>query len=220
MRLTTMKVTNFRCFKQETALDLENLTILVGKNDAGKSSLFDALDIFFNGTPEQDDVYVHGDDTKVSIACVFDELPAELIIDEQHPTNLKAEYLLNQDGKLEIVKVFNCSGCVKTNALRMTRKEERIMEIDHMYLTEKEVSLLTGLSLSGLRNSRFNRKGIAKHNRNVAHYPTQKHHWKRSMIPVKLLLRMLRIARNVSDILTRTLNEGFCTPRSISPRNL
>lgn len=34
------------------------------------------------------------------------------------------------------------------------------MEIDRMYLTEKEVSLLTGLSLSGLRNSRFNRKGI------------------------------------------------------------
>ncbi len=34
------------------------------------------------------------------------------------------------------------------------------MEIDRMYITEKEVSLFTGLSLSLLRNSRFNRKGI------------------------------------------------------------
>ena len=46
------------------------------------------------------------------------------------------------------------------NALRMAWKEGRVMEIDRMYITEKEVSLFTGLSLSLLRNSRFNRKGI------------------------------------------------------------
>jgi predicted DNA-binding transcriptional regulator AlpA len=32
------------------------------------------------------------------------------------------------------------------------------MEIDRMYLTEKEVSLLTGRALSTLRNDRFKRK--------------------------------------------------------------
>lgn len=34
------------------------------------------------------------------------------------------------------------------------------MEIDRMYLTEKEVSLFTGIALSTLRNDRFNRTGI------------------------------------------------------------
>jgi energy-coupling factor transporter ATP-binding protein EcfA2 len=113
MRLVQLKVSNFRCFKEETVVNFDNLVLFIGKNDSGKSSLLDAMDIFFNEAPEQDDVCVHGSDKKVSIACVFDDLPTELVIDEQHPTNLSAEYLLNRDGRLEVVKVFNCSGSGK-----------------------------------------------------------------------------------------------------------
>jgi len=116
MRLVQLKVSNFRCFKEEILVDLKNLVVFIGKNDSGKSSLFDAMDIFFNDVPEQDDVCVHGSDTKVSISCVFDNLPTELVIDEQHPTNLTTEYLLNRDGRLEVVKVFNCSGSGKVKA--------------------------------------------------------------------------------------------------------
>jgi DNA repair exonuclease SbcCD ATPase subunit len=116
MRLVQLRIFNFRCFKEEVVVDLGELTVLIGKNDSGKSSLFDALEIFFNGVPEKDDVCVHGSDTKVSISCVFDDLPKQLVIDELHPTDLAAEYLLNQDGKLEIVKGFNCSGSGKVKA--------------------------------------------------------------------------------------------------------
>jgi len=116
MRLVQLRISNFRCFKEEVVVDLGELTVLIGKNDSGKSSLFDALEIFFNGVPEKDDVCVHGSDTKVSISCVFDDLPKQLVIDELHPTDLAAEYLLNQDGKLEIVKGFNCSGSGKVKA--------------------------------------------------------------------------------------------------------
>lgn len=34
------------------------------------------------------------------------------------------------------------------------------MEIDRMYITEKEVSKITGIALSTLRNARFKRTGI------------------------------------------------------------
>jgi hypothetical protein len=40
---------------------------------------------------------------------VFDDLPATIIIDEQYETTLQAEYLLRIDGKLEIIKVYDCS---------------------------------------------------------------------------------------------------------------
>jgi len=116
MRLVQLRISNFRCFKEEVVVDLGELTVLIGKNDSGKSSIFDALEIFFNGVPEKDDVCVHGSDTKVSISCVFDNLPKQLVIDELHPTDLATEYLLNQDGKLEIVKSFNCSGSGKVKA--------------------------------------------------------------------------------------------------------
>lgn len=56
---------------------------------------------------------VHAGDQKLTIACVFDDLPKQLVIDEQYPTDLAAEYLLNQEGKLEIAMVFNCTGSGK-----------------------------------------------------------------------------------------------------------
>ncbi len=116
MRLRKLKITNFRCYKDEVIIDIDALTVFIGKNDSGKSSLFDACDLFFNRVPEQDDVCVHGDESTIKIACIFDNLPAEIVIDEQHPTNLRAEYLLDQNGMLEIVKTFNCSGSGKVKA--------------------------------------------------------------------------------------------------------
>ena len=110
MRLIQLKVTNFRCFKEETVVDLDNITALIGKNDSGKSSLFDAMDIFLDEkkVPETDDCCVHTKDSTVRIACVFDSLPGELVIDEQHPTDLASEYLLNFRSNLEIAKEYNC----------------------------------------------------------------------------------------------------------------
>lgn len=116
MRLRQLKVANFRCYKEEITVDIDDLTVFIGKNDSGKSSLFDALDMFFNRVPEQDDVCVHGDQSIIKIACVFDDLPTEIVIDEQHPTHLETEYLLNEKGMLEIVKIFNCSGSGKIKA--------------------------------------------------------------------------------------------------------
>lgn len=113
MRLVQLKVSNFRCFKDETAVDLDDLVVLIGKNDSGKSSLLDAMNIFFNGVPEQDDLCVQAIDKKLSITCVFDDFPDQLVIDELFPTDLASEYLLNLDGKLEIKKVFSCSGSGK-----------------------------------------------------------------------------------------------------------
>jgi predicted ATPase len=111
MKLIQLKVSNFRCYKQETCIDLDNLVVIVGKNDSGKSSLFDALNLFFDekAAPEKDDVCVLSDNANIRIACVFTDLPSQLVIDAQHPTDLKAEHLLNSRGFLEIAKVYDCN---------------------------------------------------------------------------------------------------------------
>ena len=111
MRLIQLKVTNFRCYKDETVIDLDNLVVLVGKNDSGKSSLFDALNIFFDekAAPDKDDLCVHADNAEIRIACAFTDLPTQLVIDAQYPTDLNSEYLLNSSGFLEIAKVYNCN---------------------------------------------------------------------------------------------------------------
>ena len=110
MKLRQLKIRNFRSYRKEVALELDNLVVLVGKNDAGKSTAFDALDIFFGNksTPDRDDPSVHSGDTTVSITCSFSDLPTDVVIDVQHTTDLASEHLLNSDGQLEITKTFEC----------------------------------------------------------------------------------------------------------------
>lgn len=110
MKLIEVKLTNFRGYSNETSIAIDSLTVLIGRNDAGKSSILDALDIFFNeATIERDDCCVRTGSTEVRIACVFDDLPTSIVIDEQHPTTLQNEYLVRADGKLEIIKIYDCN---------------------------------------------------------------------------------------------------------------
>ncbi len=110
MKLKQLKLQNFRCYKDEVDIDLDDLVVLVGKNDSGKSSLFDALEIFFDerAAPDREDRCVHSGDTSIMIACVFSDLPPQIVIDAQHTTDLASEFLLNGEGCLEIAKTYDC----------------------------------------------------------------------------------------------------------------
>lgn len=110
MRLVEIKLANFRSFESSTAIPLDPLTMLVGRNDAGKSTILEALDIFFNDVAiEKEDCNVRTGSTDISITCVFDDLPNEVVIDESYQTALADEYLLREDKKLEIKKTYSCT---------------------------------------------------------------------------------------------------------------
>ena len=92
--------------------------MFVGKNDIGKSTILEALDIFFNEGKgiiklEKDDINKQAKaegNTEIKIGVVFGDLPSELTIDVINPTRLEDEYLLNQDGKLVIIKKYPNAG--------------------------------------------------------------------------------------------------------------
>lgn len=112
MKLETVKIKNFRGYQTETVVPISNLTAFIGKNDAGKSTLLEALEIFFNNnlvSCERDDLNISADNTNIEISCVFSDLPGDLVIDAAHPSNLQDEHLLNSNNKLEIKKVFSAT---------------------------------------------------------------------------------------------------------------
>ncbi len=112
MRLRRIILRNFRSYRREIAIEIGELTAFIGKNDAGKSSILEALAIFFEDDSvkiEPADASIQGNDRDVLIGCVFDELPQNVVIDTTNKTTLRDEYLLNSDGELEIHKIFNCS---------------------------------------------------------------------------------------------------------------
>lgn len=110
MKLAAVILENFRGYNQRTRIELDDLTAFIGKNDAGKSTILEALEIFFNdGKPERGDACVYGSRTTISIGCSFTSLPGEIVLDAAAPTTLAAEHLLNENGELEIVKEWDSS---------------------------------------------------------------------------------------------------------------
>jgi len=125
MKIQKVILENFRAFYGLHPILINNLTALIGKNDQGKSSVLEALDIFINegkGT-----VKVEGDDLNVKaknegidtfrIGVVFSEFPEEVKIDASNPTTLKDEFLLNNEGYLEIWKSFK-NGKLKETSIK------------------------------------------------------------------------------------------------------
>ncbi|OAN80250.1 hypothetical protein A8B81_01410 [Sulfitobacter pontiacus] len=110
MRLIGLTLENFRCYHAPTSVRFDNLTALVGTNDVGKSSIMDALAIFFETEkPDKDDACKNGDPKKMIIQCEFDQLPERLVVDTDYATSLQNEHLLSTSRTLIIRKTYNGS---------------------------------------------------------------------------------------------------------------
>lgn len=120
MKLVSMTLQNFRCYRDEFLITFDTFTTIIGKNDAGKSAILEALDVFFNGLKkiDQGDASVGGDPKNVRISCEFDDLPSQIIIDASAPTSLQQEYLLSSTGTLIIEKTYNLSGPPKLTSVQ------------------------------------------------------------------------------------------------------
>lgn len=111
MKLESVSIKNFRCYADEITVNFQELTTFVGKNDIGKSSVLEALEIFFNNDTvamEQDDANILSEQKRVEITCEFSNLPKTLSLDAGAETTLEAEYLLSAIRTLKIRKVFDC----------------------------------------------------------------------------------------------------------------
>ena len=57
MIITQMYIKNFRGYKEQTVEFYDNLNVIIGKNDVGKSTILEALEIFFNNESVKIDTY-------------------------------------------------------------------------------------------------------------------------------------------------------------------
>lgn len=162
MKLKKVRLKNFRGYL-DTTFPINNLNVLIGKNDVGKSTVIDALDIYFNDASiEASDFNVyaaHSETGSIEISCSFEIDPNEPITldsSENTATTLGAEYLLNKENLLEISKKYECSnGKIKKPVVQIVAK--------HPKNFEKALICLKIQDLLKLANN----KNISVPNRNV-----------------------------------------------------
>jgi len=144
MKLVSVTLRNFRCYRDPITIGIDDFTTIIGRNDVGKSSVLEALEIFFNnGTVKIDneDCNVSADNPTIKITCEFDEFPEKIILDADAETSLSNEYLLAPNGKLRICKIYKCNGSKP--------KEEIFVIANHP--TADQYSDLLGLNNAALK---------------------------------------------------------------------
>jgi len=111
MWIKKITIENFRGYQGSTTIEFNELNVFIGKNDIGKSTILEALDIFFNDgkgaiKADKDDYSKTSNSNEFSISVVFSDYPKEIDIDAGNSTTLENEYLLNNDKLLEIKKTY------------------------------------------------------------------------------------------------------------------
>lgn len=145
MKLIAVSLKNFRGYKHEQWINFGDLTTVVGRNDAGKSTILEALDIFLDGgvvKPDITDKNVFTEENYFEIGCKFSELPSSLILDAQAETSLAAEHLLDADGHLHIRKRWVCA----------TAKPKEEVHAVCQHPTNKDLDNLLALGNTALKN--------------------------------------------------------------------
>lgn len=143
MKLKKLYIKNFRCYKDQISVEFENLTTFIGKNDIGKSTILDALEIFFNNETvkiDSNDPNVYSKSSLVSITCDFVDLPDELILDSGEKTNLSKEFLTFKKDTIRIKKIFDCGKSKPSEEIFIVANHPNATGVNDLFLLkEKEL---------------------------------------------------------------------------------
>jgi len=124
MKIRRVTIENFRSYGTPTTIEFDDITALIGRNDIGKSTILEALDLFFNEQNSgKDDCCVWTDAQDIKITCEFSDPPKDIVLDETFHTSLAQEYLLNARGNVEVLKVFPNGSCTKAKIKTFIRAQ-------------------------------------------------------------------------------------------------
>lgn len=124
MLINSIILENFRGYHSRQVIKFSDLTAFVGKNDVGKSTILEALDIFFNegkGAIKLDaqdinkdaKIAANGTSVDIVIGVTFKDIPENVVLDENNATTLADEYLLDEHQKLTVIKRHQNAGKAK-----------------------------------------------------------------------------------------------------------
>ena len=113
MRIHSILAENYRPFAVLAEVRLGPLATIVGQNDAGKSNILQALQLFFEARPKIEGGDVHdgaSPDDDVVVEVAFTSLPEKIELEEGVETTLQDEMLVDADSHLRIRALWDFAG--------------------------------------------------------------------------------------------------------------
>jgi len=107
MHICKISLEGYRAFQNKVDVMCGGITTFVGKNDVGKSSILHALEVFFNGYPDESDFNQDQDpNDPMTIEISFYELPDEIELEAGIRTTLANENLIGESGFFIVRKKY------------------------------------------------------------------------------------------------------------------
>lgn len=168
MKLEKLIIDNFRGYRERQEILFDDLTALIGPNDAGKSTILEALDIFFHEGKssgqvkiDKSDKNIFNESDEIIIGVAFSNYPESLVVDTTYSTSLKEEYLLNDEGLLEIQKTFKNGKVTNTSIIANYPILDELQDIHSLTIAKlRKIVNDNGLEVEDNRVSSLLRKAI------------------------------------------------------------
>ncbi len=139
LKLDSIEIKGLKCYEDSGVIPLHDLTVFIGENDAGKSTIFDAIEYFFNNRQPLINDY-REDVDRIEIKCIFTVTEN---IEELE------DFIL--EDKITIQKVFPKNGAIIIEVIGNSFIDTDLNIFNDMNATDL-TSLLERLGLEPQRN--------------------------------------------------------------------